>query len=205
MLSIPKYREAFRVPLWLPIPPRSNVHLMSARTVQECLFTTLLITQPLIVFYVVAPHGSFEPNTAGRSRSVLNRIVLAAKSGIPNGTSGNIHSAKASGRLRTCKPYFLWHISFQNCAVITISVRWHNIIYIISQIKGSFVIGCFPADFLFFLPSKYSFIDLDQLANPHHSHASATELKTCPVLTHLIFGYLYINHFVLHGYDFLLM
>lgn len=86
MLSIPKYREAFRVPLWLPIPPRSNVHLMSARTVQECLFTTLLITQPLIVFYVVAPHGSFEPNTAGRSRSVLNRIVLAAKSGIPNGT-----------------------------------------------------------------------------------------------------------------------
>lgn len=85
MLSIPKYREAFRVPLWLPIPPRSNVHFMSARTVQECLFTTLLITQPLIVFYVVAPHGSFEPNTAGRSRSVLNRIVLAAKRGIPMG------------------------------------------------------------------------------------------------------------------------
>lgn len=78
-------RDKITLTMRLPIPPLSNVHLMSARTVQECLFTTLLITQPLIVFYVVAPHGSFEPNTAGRSRSVLNRIILAAKRGIPMG------------------------------------------------------------------------------------------------------------------------
>lgn len=78
-------RDKITLTMRLPIPPLSNVHLMSARTVQECLFTTLLITQPLIVFYVVAPHGSFEPNTAGRSRSVLNRIILAAKRGYSNG------------------------------------------------------------------------------------------------------------------------
>ena len=42
-------------------------------------FTTLLIAQPLVVFMWSLHTAHSEPNTAGRSRSALNRIILAAK------------------------------------------------------------------------------------------------------------------------------
>ena len=50
-------------------------------------FTTLLIAQPLVVFMWSLHAAHSEPNTAGRSRSTLNRIVLAAKGDSANAKS----------------------------------------------------------------------------------------------------------------------
>ena len=50
-------------------------------------FTTLLIAQPLVVFMWSLHAAHSEPNTAGRSCSALNRIVLAAKGDSANAKS----------------------------------------------------------------------------------------------------------------------
>ena len=71
--------EIIRLCLYIPRSVvRSSIVCLQGLCRSVC-FTTLLIAQPLVVFMWSLHAAHSEPNTAGRSRSAINRIVLAAK------------------------------------------------------------------------------------------------------------------------------
>lgn len=64
---------------------------------------------------------AFTSITAGFHRAFLFSVRNPPLSHHPGATRPH-----ASGRIWTHRPYSLWHICFQDSAVITISVRWRN-------------------------------------------------------------------------------
>ena len=79
--------EIIRLCLYIPRSVvRSSIVCLQGLCRSVC-FTTLLIAQPLVVFMWSLHAAHSEPNTAGRSRSTLNRIVLAAKGDSANAKS----------------------------------------------------------------------------------------------------------------------
>ena len=96
--------EIIRLCLYIPRSVvRSSIVCLQGLCRSVC-FTTLLIAQPLVVFMWSLHAAHSEPNTAGRSRFTLNRIVLAAKGDSANAKSQmweTYHFPRGANQIRT--------------------------------------------------------------------------------------------------------